>query len=83
MTRPAAWLDTVGGESIWFNGVPVGSMTSGGYGYSVGAPLWFAFVKPDAGKPGNKVEVMVQGHMIPGEVLGEPAFDPQSTRPRA
>ncbi|MEM9774772.1 MAG: FAD-dependent oxidoreductase, partial [Chloroflexota bacterium] len=76
----ACGADPVGGESIWFNGVPVGSMTSGGYGYSVGAPLWFAFVKPDAGKPGNKVGVMVQGHMIPGEILGEPAFDPQSTR---
>lgn len=81
-TRTAG-ADPVGGESIWFNGVPVGTITSGSYGYSVGAPLWFAFVKPSAGIPGNDVEVMVQNHMIPAKVLGEPAFDPKSERARA
>ena len=75
--------DPVGGESVWWEGRPIGTTTSGGYGYSVGAPLWFAFVKPAAGVPGTRLEVLVQGTKIPAVVLGEPAFDPQSERPRS
>ncbi len=78
-----AGADPVGGESIWFEGRSVGTITSGGYGYTVGAPLWFAFVKPEAGMAGNDVEVLLQGHKIPAKVLGEPVFDPKSERARA
>ncbi|MEM7334242.1 MAG: FAD-dependent oxidoreductase [Chloroflexota bacterium] len=75
--------DPVGGESVWFNGRSVGTITSGGYGYSVGAPLYFAFTSPEAGHPGTDLEVLVQGTKIPAKVLAEPAFDPESKRPRA
>lgn len=74
--------DPVGGESVWFNGKPTGTITSGGYGYEVGAPLFFAFTKPEAGVAGNDVEVMVQGTKIPAKVLSEAVLDPAHERAR-
>lgn len=74
--------DPVGGESVWWNGRSVGTITSGGYGYGVGAPLFFAFTKPEAGEPGTELEVLVQGEKIPAVVLGEPAFDSENERPK-
>ena len=74
--------EPVGAESVWFEGKPVGTITSGGYGYTVGKPLFFAFVKPEAAVPGTKLHVLVQGHSIPAEVLGQPAYDPNNEKPR-
>ena len=75
--------DPVGGESVWFNGKPTGTITSGGYGYEIGAPLYFAFTKPEAGVPGNDVGVLVQGTKIPAKVLGDAVIDPAHERARA
>ena len=61
--------EPVGGESVWFEGRSVGTITSGGYGYSVGAPLFFAFVKPVAGATGAQLEVLALTHLDDQNVL--------------
>ena len=78
-----AGADPVGGESVWHDGRPVGTITSGGYGYAVQAPLFYAFLKPASGAIGTELEVLVQDHQIPARVMGDPVFDPNNDRPRA
>ncbi|MEP5729654.1 MAG: FAD-dependent oxidoreductase [Sulfitobacter sp.] len=73
--------DATGGEPIFKDGIGVGRVTSGAYGYSVGQSLALGFVK-DA-KPGDTVEVMVLGQPHKAVILSEPPFDPSGTRLRA
>jgi glycine cleavage system aminomethyltransferase T len=58
-----------------------GRVTSGGYGYSVGASIAYALVPIDA-KPGTPVEIDLFGEWVPGEVVAEPLFDPGGARVR-
>lgn len=75
--------DPLGSESIWSNGSAVGSITSGGYGYAVGAWLGWAYVKPDHAAPGTALEVMTLGQKRKAVVLPDAPFDPENERPRA
>jgi dimethylglycine dehydrogenase len=75
--------DPLGSESIWKDGAYIGSVTSGGFGYSVNAFLIWAYVKPAYASPGTVVEVMVLGHPRRGVVLAEPVWDKQNQRPRS
>ena len=54
--------------------------TSGGYGYTVGKRLLFAYVEPDLTKPGETFEIPLLGEMREARVLSESAYDPQNTR---
>ncbi len=55
-------------------------MTSGGYGYTVGASIAYAYL-PEA-EPGTKVEVEVEGAWVAGSVVSDPLFDPAGERVR-
>ncbi|MGR3711810.1 MAG: GcvT family protein [Shimia sp.] len=77
----ASNADATGGEPIFKDGVGIGRVTSGAYGYSVGMSLALGFVK-DA-KPGDRVEVMVLGRPHKATILQEPPFDPKGTKLRA
>ncbi|MEP4198184.1 MAG: FAD-dependent oxidoreductase [Aliishimia sp.] len=77
----ASNADATGGEPIFKDGVGIGRVTSGAYGYSVGMSLALGFVK-DAG-PGDEVEIMVLGQPHRARILHEPPFDPKGTRLRA
>ncbi|MFK7751219.1 MAG: FAD-dependent oxidoreductase [Sedimentitalea sp.] len=77
----ASGADATGGEPIFKDGVGIGRVTSGAYGYSVGQSLALGFVK-DAG-PGERVEVMVLGQPHRATILSEPPFDPTGERLRA
>ncbi|WP_299416803.1 FAD-dependent oxidoreductase [uncultured Sulfitobacter sp.] len=77
----ASNADATGGEPIFKDGVGIGRVTSGAYGYSVGMSLALGYVK-DA-SVGDMVEVMVLGVAHKATVLAEPPFDPKGMRLRA
>jgi glycine cleavage system aminomethyltransferase T/glycine/D-amino acid oxidase-like deaminating enzyme len=71
----------LGSEPVRIDGEVAGRVTSGGYGYSVGASIAYALVPIDA-KPGTPVEIDLFGEWVPGEVVAEPLFDPGGARVR-
>ncbi len=75
--------DPLGSESVWQNGESVGSVSSGGYGYGVGAYLAWVYVRPRFAKPGTVLEVLTLGRLRSGTVVGEPVWDAQNERPRS
>jgi dimethylglycine dehydrogenase len=77
----ASSADASGGEPIFAGDRPVGRVTSGAYGHSVGLSLALGFVTGlDAGSP---IEVMVLGRPHRARILPAPPFDPQGRRLRA
>jgi dimethylglycine dehydrogenase len=79
----ASNADATGGEPIFKDGVGVGRVTSGTYGYSVGMSLALGYVKAGQAAPGDAVEVMVLGRPHRARILHEPPFDPTGARLRA
>ncbi len=77
----ASNADATGGEPIFKDGVGIGRVTSGAYGYSVGMSLALGYVKGVAA--GDTVDVMVLGVAHKATVLAEPPFDPKGQRLRA
>jgi dimethylglycine dehydrogenase len=75
--------DPLGSESVWQEGRCIGSISSGGYGYAEGAWLGWAYVRPEAARPGSSLEVMTLGSLRRATVLDAPVFDPENARPRA
>ena len=80
--EPDGVADGHGGEAVMLNGKVVGSTASVVYGPTVGKILAFAYIKPDAAKPDTALEVVIHGHPRAARVLGEPAYDPESLKPR-
>ena len=80
--EPDGVADGHGGEAVILDGRVVGSTASVALGPTVGKILAFAYIKPEAAKPGTELEVIVHGEPRAARVLGEPAYDPQSLKPR-
>jgi len=80
--EPDGDVDGHGGEAVLLNGTLVGSTASVAYGPTVGKILAFAYIKPEAAKAGTALEVVIHGSPRAARVLGEPAYDPQSLKPR-
>jgi glycine cleavage system aminomethyltransferase T len=59
-----------------------GRVTSGGFGYSVGSSIAYAYVPADSAA-GTPVEVEIFGTWVPGRVAEEPLYDPSGKRIRA
>lgn len=77
----ASCADATGGEPIFMNGVGIGRVTSGAYGYSVGMSLALGFVA--GAYPGDIVDVMVLGKSHKAKILEKPPFDPEGVRLRS
>lgn len=77
----ASNADATGGEPIFKDGIGIGRVTSGAYGYSVGMSLALGYVKNAV--PGDQVEVMVLGQPHKAVILDKPPFDPDGDRLRA
>jgi dimethylglycine dehydrogenase len=76
--------DATGGEPIFLpDGTPVGQVTSGTYGYSVGKSLALGYLKTGLAGPGDMVEVAILGRPHRAVVLDKPPFDPEGARLRA
>ncbi|MBE1205610.1 GcvT family protein [Aminobacter carboxidus] len=78
----------VGRETILRDGQPVGYLTSGGYGYSVGKNIGFGYVKnaggvDDAFLTGGSYELVVAMERVPAKIHLEPLFDPAAARVKA
>ncbi|NDW46014.1 FAD-dependent oxidoreductase [Ruegeria sp. PrR005] len=75
--------DASGGEPIFTpDGKPVGRVTSGAYGYSVGKSLAIGYANPAVAKPGDVLEVFLLGKPHKAVLLAEPPFDPAGARLR-
>ena len=81
--EPDGEIDGHGGEAVMLDGRVVGATASVAYGHTVGKILAFAYVKPQAATPGTALEVVIHGTPRAARVLGAPAYDPQSLKPRA
>src|SRR5712692_6465683 len=71
----------LGSEPVRIGGEVAGRITSGGYGYTVGRSIAYAYVPASAGT-GTEVEVEIFGTWVPGRVADEPLFDPKGARVR-
>lgn len=80
--EPNGMEDGHGGEAVLLAGRPVGSTASVAYGHTVGKVLAFAYLKPEAAQPGTVLEVTIAGQPRAARVLGAPAYDPDSLKPR-
>jgi len=80
--EPDGEIDGHGGEAVVLNGQVVGSTASVVYGPTVGKILAFAYIRPYAAAPGTELQVIIHGQPRAAHVLGEPAYDPASLRPR-
>ncbi|PWE33231.1 dehydrogenase [Maritimibacter sp. 55A14] len=79
----ASNADATGGEPIFKGDRPVGRVTSGTYGYTVGMSLALGYVKAGTAAPGDEVAVMVLGRPHKARILHEPPFDPSGEKLRA
>jgi 4-methylaminobutanoate oxidase (formaldehyde-forming) len=65
------------------DGTIVGRVTSGGYGYAVGASIALAYVPLAYTEPGTALAVDIFGDWVDAEVRAEPLYDPAGERVRA
>ena len=72
----------LGSEPVRVGGELAGRVTSGGYGYTVGASIAYAYL-PAEHDVGSEVAVEIFGEWVDGRVAGEPLFDPAGERIRA
>jgi dimethylglycine dehydrogenase len=76
--------DATGGEPIFLgDGTPVGQVTSGAYGYSVGKSLALGTIKAGSARPGDRLSVAVLGRPHEAILLERPPFDPEGRRLRS
>ena len=63
----------LGGEPVRVGGRVVGRVTSGGFGYTVGASIAYAYLPIADAEPGTAVELDLFGEWVPGVVAARPA----------
>jgi 4-methylaminobutanoate oxidase (formaldehyde-forming) len=72
----------LGSEPVRVGDALVGRVTSGGYGYTVGKSIAYAYLPAEHGV-GTGIAVEIFGEWVAGEVADEPLFDPRGERIRA
>jgi glycine cleavage system aminomethyltransferase T/glycine/D-amino acid oxidase-like deaminating enzyme len=72
----------LGNEPVRVGGEIAGRVTTGGYGYTVGRSIAYAYLPPGT-EPGTAVEIEIFGRWVGGEVAREPLFDPSGERIRS
>ena len=76
--------DANGGEPIFLaDGTPVGRVTSGSYGYTVGKSLAIGYAREGVVHAGDRVEIFILGKPHAATVLDKPPFDAGGERLRA
>jgi 4-methylaminobutanoate oxidase (formaldehyde-forming) len=73
----------LGNEPVRVDGVVIGRVTSGGYGFAVERSIAYAYLPPDRAAIGTRGEVEVFGEWIGFEVVREPLYDPRGERIRS
>jgi 4-methylaminobutanoate oxidase (formaldehyde-forming) len=72
----------LGSEPVRVGDALVGRVTSGGYGYTAGSSIAYAYL-PAEHDVGTGVAVEIFGTWVEGEIAAEPLFDPAGERIRA
>jgi 4-methylaminobutanoate oxidase (formaldehyde-forming) len=72
----------LGSEPVRVGDSIVGRVTSGGYGYAVGASIAYAYVPVEHAAVDTAVAVDIFGDWIAGEIRAEPLYDPKGERVR-
>jgi 4-methylaminobutanoate oxidase (formaldehyde-forming) len=72
----------LGNEPVRVGERIVGRVTSGGYGYTVGRSIAYAYLPPEHAEAGTAVAVEIFGRWVEAEVAREPLFDPAGERVR-
>jgi glycine cleavage system aminomethyltransferase T/glycine/D-amino acid oxidase-like deaminating enzyme len=72
----------LGREPVYAGGFPVGYVTSAAYGWSVGAPIAYAWLPSALSEPGTQVEIGYFDRLLLATVAAEPLFDPKHERLR-
>jgi sarcosine dehydrogenase len=78
----------VGRETILRNGKPVGYLTSGGYGYTIGKSIGYGYVRNEGGvskeflEDGN-YELVIALDRVPATIGLKPFFDPANAKVKA
>ena len=75
----------VGRETILRNGEPVGYLTSGGFGYTVGRNIGYGYVRGEAGVSDDFLhsgayELVVATERTPARLHMEPLYDPAGAK---
>ena len=78
----------LGRETILRDGVPVGYLTSGGYGYTIGSNIGYGYVRNTDGVSDDfllagKYELVVAMDATPATIHLEPMYDPKAERVKA
>jgi 4-methylaminobutanoate oxidase (formaldehyde-forming) len=73
----------LGNEPIRIAGAVVGRITSGGYGYAVARSIAYAYLPGGMADVGRRLEVVISGEWVGGEVAAEPLYDPDGERVRS
>ena len=86
VTDPKAVL--VGRETILRDGQPVGYLTSGGYGYTIGRSIGYGYVRAEAGVTEDWLQsgtyaLVIAGEETPAELASGALHDPGNLRVRA
>jgi glycine cleavage system aminomethyltransferase T/glycine/D-amino acid oxidase-like deaminating enzyme len=72
----------MGKEPVHVDGQPAGYVTSAAYGYSIDAPIAYAWLPAAAAQPGQPVTIRYLGEDVPATVAADPLFDPEMSRLR-
>ncbi len=79
----ASYHQPLGKEPVFFDGdACVGYVTSAAYGYTVNAPIAYAWLPSELSVPGQRVEIGYFDRRLPATVAAEPLFDPEMKRLR-
>ncbi len=78
----------LGRETILRDGVPVGYLTSGGVGHTIGLPIGYGYVRDPEGVSDDHLRsgtyaLDVAGEILPATLRTGALYDPQNTRVRA
>ncbi len=78
----------VGRETILRNGEPVGYLTSGGYGYTLGRSVGYGYVRNPQGVSDDfllsgRYELVVASETYPAEISLKPFHDPENAKVKA
>ncbi|MDQ1670837.1 MAG: hypothetical protein QOE40_2898, partial [Actinomycetota bacterium] len=73
----------LGSEPVRIDGQVCGRVTSGGFGYTVGKSIAYAYLPVDASPAGAAASVNVFGEWVSGVVVDQPLLDPQNTKVHA
>ncbi len=72
----------LGGEPVRIRGELAGRITSGGYGYTVGRSIAYAYLPVEVTATGTAVQVDIFGQWVDGAVAADTLYDPSGQKIR-